>query len=69
MVSAMSWKRATSAGSADDLQLELDTGDGRSAEIVSRSADVPDWIHVRVPAGSTLRATVDLAGVWEVDAA
>jgi hypothetical protein len=49
-----------------DITLELDTGDGRTAKIVSDSADMPDWIHVRVPAGTQLRATVQLAGVWEV---
>jgi hypothetical protein len=49
-----------------DLQLELDTGDGRRASIVSDSADVLDWIHVRVPAGTALRASVTLAGIWEV---
>jgi hypothetical protein len=49
-----------------DLELELDTGDGRRASIVSSSADVLDWVHVRVPAGTALRASVTLAGIWEV---
>lgn len=46
-----------------DLVLEIDV-DGVHRELVSDTAGFVDWIHVRVPAGASLRTHVQLASSW-----
>ena len=46
-----------------DLVLEIEV-DGETTEVVSDTASFVDWIHVRVPAGAELRASVRLASAW-----
>lgn len=52
--------------SFDDFDLEVDVVIGGEVvgTIVSRSADVVDWVHVKVPAGAELRARVHLYSEW-----
>lgn len=46
-----------------DLVLEIEAG-GVKRQVVSDTAGFVDWIHVRVPAGATMRAHVQLASRW-----
>ncbi len=50
----------------DDFDLEVDVvvGGRVLGTIVSQSADVVDWVHVKVPAGAQLRARVRLYSEW-----
>jgi hypothetical protein len=46
-----------------DLVLEVEQG-GVRRELVSDTAGLVDWIHVRVPAGASMKAHVQLASSW-----
>ncbi len=51
----------------DDFDLSVDVTFGQvQGQIVSDSGDVIDWVSVKVPAGTELRASVSLASTWEV---
>lgn len=47
-----------------DLELEVVVEGQVVGTIVSQSADVVDWVHVKVPAGAELRATVRNYSEW-----